>query len=153
MDQFIIFFVALLRGRGFSKESPTFWGADTCIYLIWRKRNMQWSLHKKMKFSTRDFFSKCEQIRSFLWIWSHLLKQSLMENFIFCAVDIKRFQKSVWGKKVSRQVYQIQKWIKGVPNQLEIIGVISKLTRIHWPDRRIVRKQLDILPTYKDVEN
>ena len=25
-------------------------------------------------------------MRSFLWIWSHLLKKSLIENFIFCAV-------------------------------------------------------------------
>ena len=40
-----------------------------------------------MKFSIRDFFSKCDQIRSFLRIWSHLLKKSLMENFIFCAVE------------------------------------------------------------------
>ena len=39
--------------------------------------------HKKMKFSIKDFFSKCDQIHSFLWIWSHLLKKSLMENFIF----------------------------------------------------------------------
>ena len=37
-------------------------------------------------FSIEDFFSKCDQVRSFLWIWSHLLKRSLMENFIFCAV-------------------------------------------------------------------
>ena len=41
---------------------------------------------QKMNFSIKDFFSKCDQIRSFLWIWSHLLKKSLMENFIFCAV-------------------------------------------------------------------
>ena len=41
---------------------------------------------QKMKFSIKDFFSKCDQIRSFLRIWSHLLKKSLMENFIFCAV-------------------------------------------------------------------
>ena len=39
-----------------------------------------------MKFSIKDFFSKCDQIRRELWIWSHLLKKSLMENFIFCAV-------------------------------------------------------------------
>ena len=39
-----------------------------------------------MKFSIKDFFSKCDQIRSFLRIWSHLLKKSLMENFIFRAV-------------------------------------------------------------------
>ena len=36
-----------------------------------------------MKFSIKDFFSKCEQIRSLLRIWSHLLKKSLMENFFF----------------------------------------------------------------------
>ena len=39
-----------------------------------------------MKFSIKDFFSKCDQIRSFLRIWSHLFKKSLMENFIFCAL-------------------------------------------------------------------
>ena len=39
-----------------------------------------------MKFSINDFYSKCDQIRSSLRIWSHLLKKSLMENFIFCAV-------------------------------------------------------------------
>ena len=42
-----------------------------------------------MKFSIKDFSSKCDQIRRFLWIWSHLLEKSLMENFIFCAVLIK----------------------------------------------------------------
>ena len=39
-----------------------------------------------MKFSIKDFFSKCDKIRKKLRIWSHLLKKSLMENFIFCAV-------------------------------------------------------------------
>ena len=43
---------------------------------------------QKMKFSTKDFFSKSDQIRSFLRIWSHLQKKSLMENFIFCAVYV-----------------------------------------------------------------
>ena len=33
-----------------------------------------------------DFFSTYDQIRSFLRIWSHSLKKSVMENFIFCAV-------------------------------------------------------------------
>ena len=36
------------------------------------------NLNKKTKFSIKDFFSKCDQIRR--------LKKSLMENFIFCAV-------------------------------------------------------------------
>ena len=48
-----------------------------------------WKLAKntaqKMKFSIKDFFIKCDQIRSFLRNRSHLLKKSLMENLIFCA--------------------------------------------------------------------
>ena len=38
---------------------------------------------QKMKFSIKDFFSKCDQIRRKLRILSHLLKKSLMKNFIF----------------------------------------------------------------------
>ena len=40
-----------------------------------------------MKFSNnKDFFSKYYQISMKLRIWSYLLKKSLMENFILCAV-------------------------------------------------------------------
>ena len=41
---------------------------------------------QKMKLSIKDFFRKCDQILSFLRIWWHLLKRSLMENFTFCVV-------------------------------------------------------------------
>ena len=41
-----------------------------------------------MKFSIKDLFSKCEKIRSFLRIWSHLLKKFLVENFSFCVVIV-----------------------------------------------------------------
>ena len=44
---------------------------------------------QKMKFYIKDFFSKCDQIRWKLRIWSHSLKKSLLENFIFCAVFLK----------------------------------------------------------------
>ena len=44
---------------------------------------------QKLKFSIKDFFSKCYQIRSFMRIWSYLLKKSLRENFIFCAVLVQ----------------------------------------------------------------
>ena len=44
---------------------------------------------QKMKFSIKDFVSKCDQICSFLRIWSHLLKKSLTENFIVCAVFVQ----------------------------------------------------------------
>ena len=40
-----------------------------------------------MKFSIKDFSSKGDQIRRKLRIWSHLLKESLMENFLFLVVN------------------------------------------------------------------
>ena len=43
---------------------------------------------QKMRFSIKDFLSKCDQIPGKPRIWSHLLKKSLMENFIFCAVYV-----------------------------------------------------------------
>ena len=57
--------------------------------LCWRLLKSRKSLTvtaQKMKFSIKDFFSKCDQIRRKLRIWSHLLKKSWMENFIFCGV-------------------------------------------------------------------
>ena len=47
-----------------------------------------------MKFSTKDFFSKCDQIHWKQQIWLHLLKKSLMENFIFCAVLFLQYAQS-----------------------------------------------------------
>ena len=65
-----------------------------CLILPIKTSARQSILHKKcsplnvqQKLSINNFFSKCDQIRSFLRIWSHLLKKSLMENFIFCAVQ------------------------------------------------------------------
>ena len=45
---------------------------------------------QKMKFSIEDFFSKCGQIRCKLEIQSHLLKKSLMGNFIQCRLCEER---------------------------------------------------------------
>ena len=69
---------------------------------------------QKMKFSIKDFFSKCDQIRRNLQNWSHLLKKSLMENFIFCAENywmvqnIPVFQLSFFGIMLSNTQYQPQ---------------------------------------------
>ena len=41
-----------------------------------------------MKFSLKDFFINCDQICKKLRIWLHELKESLMENFIFRAVNV-----------------------------------------------------------------
>ena len=55
-----------------------------CLRNIWifscHSLNIEVDNTQKMKFSIKDFFSKCDQIRSFLQIWLHLLKKSLMEN-------------------------------------------------------------------------
>ena len=47
---------------------------------------------QKLKFSIKNFCSKCDQIHRKLRIWSHLLKKSLMENFMFveCHVPVIR---------------------------------------------------------------
>ena len=67
-----------------------------------------------MTFSIKDFFSKCDQIRSFLLIWSHLLKKSLMENFIFfCSISI------YWLK-----TYDVEK-IQPAANSEQIIKLVS----------------------------
>ena len=42
---------------------------------------------QKMMFSIKNFFIKCEKIRTKLDIWSQLLKKSFMENVSFCAVE------------------------------------------------------------------
>ena len=43
---------------------------------------------QKMKLPIKDLFCKCDQICRKLRIWSHLLKKSLMENFIFRALFV-----------------------------------------------------------------
>ena len=60
---------------------------------------------QKMKFCIKDFFSKCDQIPSFLWIWSHLLKKSLTENFIFCAVSYNC--KSIYKLYKYKSIYKL----------------------------------------------
>ena len=58
------------------KCRSTFEGESVCM---WERDKVQ-----KMKFSINN----SPFIHSFLWIWLHLLKKSLMENFSFCAVGI-----------------------------------------------------------------
>ena len=60
--------------------------STTSIWQYLRGKHLLFYTAQKMKFSIKDFCSKCDKIRSFLRIWSHLLKKSLIENFIFCAV-------------------------------------------------------------------
>ena len=65
----------------------------SCMYLFEKLTRLSFGgkvfdnpKRKTMKFSIKDFFSKCDQIFKKLRIWSHLLKKSLIGNFIPCAV-------------------------------------------------------------------
>ena len=71
-----------------------------------------------MKFSIKDFFSKCDQIRSLLQICSHLLKKSLIVNFVFCAVI------------VSERVICVTNVSKSKPKEfITLLSVISQKKR------------------------
>ena len=60
-----------------------------------------------MKFSIKDFFSKCDQIRR---IWSHLPNNSLMENFFVQLTysSVINFRKILikWGANKLLQFYK-----------------------------------------------
>ena len=82
---------------------------DICLFLLACYKSLinfsYLSCARKMKFSIKDFFSKYDQIRRKLQILSYLLKKSLMENFIFCAV-YHVHQKSSW-----KSIYHVS-WLK-----------------------------------------
>ena len=63
---------------------------------------------QKVKFSIKDLSSECEKIRSFLRIWSHLLKKSLTKIFTFCTLyvaDCQVLPTFSWDfSKVSQQL-------------------------------------------------
>ena len=72
--------LAKLKAYGFSDQALSFLQSYLCSRFQRSTINRAFS---SMKFSLKDLFSKCDQVRSFLRIWSHLLKKSLMEKFIF----------------------------------------------------------------------
>ena len=74
----------LLYGNlcGLLLESPEIKLFATAIADMWKLRSVT---AQKMEFSIKDFFNKCDQTQRKLRIWSHLLKKSSMDDFIFCA--------------------------------------------------------------------
>ena len=57
-----------------------------------------------MKFSIKDFFSKCDQIRRKLRIWSHLLKKSLKwKTSFFVQWELTKVISKVQEKSMSRE--------------------------------------------------
>ena len=81
---------------------PISFPSYTCIILF---PSQAITTTQNMKFSMKDFFRKCDQIRRKLRIWSHLLNKSLMENFIFfvqCAHNLHLPPKSFVHKLLSQ---------------------------------------------------
>ena len=79
---------------------------------------------QKMKFFIKDFFSKCDQIRSLLRIWSHLRKKSLMENFIFCAVDrISKMSKGAHDQRWRMYLMLARRNIIAVRLSTDLVGI------------------------------
>ena len=99
------------------------------------------STSQKMKFSIKDFFSKCDQIRRKLRIWLHLLKKSLLENFFFCAVfpDISQFPK-IQSLKMFGNLYLRQEVYKAYStrNQVLIHSFIFILLYSRLPKKKFV---------------
>ena len=84
---------SLISRKNLSVIEVRFFGWDDLFYLLEIHQLLSYFPYytaQKMKFSIKNFFSKWDQIRSFLQIWSHLLKTSLMENFIFCPVSVAK---------------------------------------------------------------
>ena len=71
-----------------------------------------------MKFSIKDFFCKYDQIRKKLRIWSHLLKKSLMENFIFLCNER--------GVKIAERRLELAGW-ENVKERAEISWKMVKM--------------------------
>ena len=55
-----------------------------------RKDNVKDDTAQEKKFSVKDFFSKYDQIRRKLRIWSYLLKKFLTETSFFVQCDIRK---------------------------------------------------------------
>ena len=92
-----------------------------------KKSDFSQATTQKLKFSIKDFFNKCDQIHRKLRIWSHLLKKSLTDNVIFCAVNNANaqilFTKQSENIFVKLKVYSHKRyfWLKSGSNLLTMI--------------------------------
>ena len=85
---------------------PLYWNTVDLQNIMCRVARI---IAQKMKFSIKYFFSKCDQIRNFLRIWSHLLNKYIMENFIFCARIVFAGSEQLFNKTLHKNDYLIKK--------------------------------------------
>ena len=88
---------------------------------------------QKMKFSIKDFFSKCDQIRRKLRIWSHLLKKSLIKNFILRGVPSMKatepyMSESNFVKGIRKWTQNYWKWVFDVSFRKDICKSMHDVT-------------------------
>ena len=97
---------------------------------------------QKMKFPIKDFFSKCEQIRRKLRIWSHLLKKSWMKNFIFCVVNF--LTALVISMKLSITITcHLSQTVEKKP--ADIIKISQNLKKHKWVPYQKSEKQIELV--------
>ena len=93
---------------------------------------------QKMNFSIKDFFSKCNQIRNKLGIWSHLLKKTLMKNFIF---------RAVWVPVRYWSYPQLQVWLRNIKAMCHFRKVVLMKVIITLPYFLIIVALCNTSPT------
>ena len=102
-----------------------------------------------MKFAIKDFFSKCDQIRKKLRIWSPLLNKSLMENLIFWAViDVLIHFKTV--KAINKMSFD--RSCSELLKEKSILKIFGKLQAVHMHRGATFCKvvEVDRQQTYKN---
>ena len=83
--------------------------------LFFSKNATYFVIDHAQKMKLKDFNIKRDQIRSFLRIWSHLLKKSLTDNF-FWAVFVNKFHNTIsdnQGRNTLSQIQKIKQRLKG----------------------------------------
>ena len=87
---------------------------------------------QKLKFSIKYFFSKCDQIRRKLRIWSHLLKKSFIENFNFlCSVCSLRLYSSC-QKTILCEFHLIYRFLQLLICFLNKVNSYIDLSPLFW---------------------
>ena len=83
----------LYLSKNFSQISTTNWLQERWYRLQKRRKyhNTIMNTAQNKKFFITDFFSKCDEIRKKLRIWSHILKISVMKTSFFVQWNIWQF--------------------------------------------------------------
>ena len=84
---------------------------------------------QKMKFSIKYFFSKCDQTAVSFRIWSHLMKKSWTENFIFCAVYVPLFLHLLFLQLL---VHKPQIWLMINTEVNHAASLCNLVTAVNW---------------------